>query len=702
MISLQTNVASLVAQQNLNVDQAFQTQTITQLTSGYRINSSGDDAAGLAVANGDRDQVAQLTQGVANGTDAVAQLQIMDGGMSNISQILDRLQTLATESASGAFTGNRTTLNNEFQTDIQELDRQAQSIGLNTGGTFAKDLSIYLGEGSGSQSVSNAVVNVDLSTATVDSTSLGLTNNQAVNANTYDLGSSSATSVSSIISDAANQAQNIANSNSAESAVFTFAGQGFGGNNAVSVTVNLAGVTDTNSLVTAINAAITNQGNESSAADAALKAAGITASIVTDSNGNQKLAFNSRNAFQVTAGDNMANALMGNFNISGQTVNGQTATVATGQSADSTATGTTDLTSGINASTNNIVLTFTNTATSGGIGGTSSNTVTLNQNYTSAAAVAQAIQSQIDNSANLKNAGLSVSVVNNKLLISSRDGQIKVEEDDASSGTTLGLPGAASPTGTATATTNGTSYATYVASGVNQLGSAGSATDLDFTSLANTGDSQNITITADDSTGVAHSYTVTLSKANGDTSTAAAVQDINSQLQASGNSTLQQITAVVSNDGGAQKINFISNLSNFSISVASGTGGEGISVPSSTGALDSQNAKVSSTQVGAGGSVDISTQAGAEAAVAAIGNAVQALGSAQAAVGKGENQLNYAINLANSQITNISVAESDIMDANVAQEAANLSKAQVLNQAAVAAMAQANSAPQVVLSLLRG
>jgi hypothetical protein len=107
-------------------------------------------------------------------------------------------------------------------------------------------------------------------------------------------------------------------------------------------------------------------------------------------------------------------------------------------------------------------------------------------------------------------------------------------------------------------------------------------------------------------------------------------------LQASGNSTLQQITAVVSNDGGAQKINFISNLSNFSISVASGTGGEGISVPSSTGALDSQNAKVSSTQVGAGGSVDISTQAGAEAAVAAIGNAVQALGTAQAAVGKGQ------------------------------------------------------------------
>jgi flagellin len=74
---------------------------------------------------------------------------------------------------------------------------------------------------------------------------------------------------------------------------------------------------------------------------------------------------------------------------------------------------------------------------------------------------------------------------------------------------------------------------------------------------------------------------------------------------------------------------------------------------------------------------------------------------AQAAVGIGENQLNYAINLAQSQITNLSAAESQIRDADVAQQAANLSKAQVLQQASIAAMAQANSAPQAVLSLLK-
>ena len=72
MLSIQTNVNSLVAQQNLSVNSNFQSKTIQQLTSGYRINSSGDDAAGLAVSNKFRSDIAELTQGVANGNDAVA------------------------------------------------------------------------------------------------------------------------------------------------------------------------------------------------------------------------------------------------------------------------------------------------------------------------------------------------------------------------------------------------------------------------------------------------------------------------------------------------------------------------------------------------------------------------------------------------------------------------------------------------------
>jgi len=84
MISLMTNMDSLVAQQNLNVNSQFQSNTIDQLTSGYRINSSADDAAGLSVANGYRNQIAELNQGVLNANQGVSQLQIVDVGLTNL------------------------------------------------------------------------------------------------------------------------------------------------------------------------------------------------------------------------------------------------------------------------------------------------------------------------------------------------------------------------------------------------------------------------------------------------------------------------------------------------------------------------------------------------------------------------------------------------------------------------------------------
>jgi flagellin len=173
MISLVTNVDSLEAQQNLNIDNEFLSKTIQQLTSGYRINSSGDDAAGLAIANGYRSSVAELNQGVMNANNGISQLQIIDGGLSNISTILDRLKTLATESASSTFTGSRSTLNQEYSQLLTEITRQASNINLNAGGTFNNLLSVYIG---GATMTSNATISVDLSgsQSAVDATSLGL------------------------------------------------------------------------------------------------------------------------------------------------------------------------------------------------------------------------------------------------------------------------------------------------------------------------------------------------------------------------------------------------------------------------------------------------------------------------------------------------------------------------------------------------
>ncbi len=165
----------MVGEENLGINNNFQTKTIEALTSGYRINNSGDDPAGLAVANQFRDNVAQLTQGVINANSGVSTLQIIDGGLSNISTILDRLQTLATESACTTFSGNRNNINVEYQQLIGEMTQQATNIGLNNGGSYNVINNVYVGGGS---SNANSEVTVDLSGTqnAVDATSLGLAN----------------------------------------------------------------------------------------------------------------------------------------------------------------------------------------------------------------------------------------------------------------------------------------------------------------------------------------------------------------------------------------------------------------------------------------------------------------------------------------------------------------------------------------------
>jgi flagellin len=183
MLTIQTNVAALYGEQNLNVNHMFQQTTIERLTSGYRINSSADDAAGLSIANGLRSERTELSQGIQNANNAVSQLQIVDGGLGNISQILDRLKTLAVQGASSTFTGSAATLANEMSKDVAEINRQASNIGLATGGQNIATLSVYVGGGLGNNGaqIGSATESVDLSGGTVDATGLAITSITSLN-----------------------------------------------------------------------------------------------------------------------------------------------------------------------------------------------------------------------------------------------------------------------------------------------------------------------------------------------------------------------------------------------------------------------------------------------------------------------------------------------------------------------------------------
>jgi flagellin len=123
------NIPSLVAQNQLSITQANLQNTLTQLSSGSRINSGADDAAGLAIANGLQANVTALTQSVANANNGVGALQVADGALGQVTTLLNRAITLGTEASTGTVSANqRTALDAEYQQILAEIN----SIGTNT------------------------------------------------------------------------------------------------------------------------------------------------------------------------------------------------------------------------------------------------------------------------------------------------------------------------------------------------------------------------------------------------------------------------------------------------------------------------------------------------------------------------------------------------------------------------------------------
>ncbi|MCW5960193.1 MAG: hypothetical protein KIS76_08515 [Pyrinomonadaceae bacterium] len=176
--SLINNSSSSIAQSKLAGTSNQLTKTLQRLSSGLRITRSGDDAAGLAIANTFRSDVSVLSQGVRNANDGLSTLQIVDGGLNTISGLLDRAASLASQSASGTFQGNRDTLQAELGKVLSEIDRQAQNIGLGGAagtaeGRFNKAIEVFIGGGASANAAGNAV-SVDLSNSRVDKTGLDL------------------------------------------------------------------------------------------------------------------------------------------------------------------------------------------------------------------------------------------------------------------------------------------------------------------------------------------------------------------------------------------------------------------------------------------------------------------------------------------------------------------------------------------------
>lgn len=124
--TINTNVPSLTAQRNLNATQGSMQTALQRLSSGLRINSARDDAAGLAIAERMNGQVRGMNVAIRNANDAISMAQVAEGGLNEIGNMMQRMRELAVQSANGTnSTGDRDNLNAEFQALDADIDRIA-------------------------------------------------------------------------------------------------------------------------------------------------------------------------------------------------------------------------------------------------------------------------------------------------------------------------------------------------------------------------------------------------------------------------------------------------------------------------------------------------------------------------------------------------------------------------------------------------
>ncbi|HPS54393.1 MAG TPA: flagellin, partial [Sedimentisphaerales bacterium] len=159
MLAIKNNLMSSNAARNLGNSYDSLSKSVERLSSGLRINSSKDDAAGLAVRELMRADIAVLDQGVRNAQDGISMLQTMEGATATIDDCLIRMKQLAEQAATGSYSSTqRTIMNSEFAEMANEIERIAGATAFN-GITMLNNssaVSIQFGDSTDTISVSGA------------------------------------------------------------------------------------------------------------------------------------------------------------------------------------------------------------------------------------------------------------------------------------------------------------------------------------------------------------------------------------------------------------------------------------------------------------------------------------------------------------------------------------------------------------------
>ncbi len=696
---INTNVMSLNAQRNITKSQSSLGQAMERLSSGLRINSAKDDAAGSAIASRLTSQIRGFDQSVRNANDGISLVQTAEGALSEMSNILQRMRELAVQSANGTYTkGNRNSLNAESQQLIKELNRLVDSTnfnGLNLLDGSASEVKLHVG------AEANQTISVNI--GRLDAQNLGVEKTAGVGSFTrIATGTSAAAAVTNLTTlgtgdlmingiaiEGAQAASDTASSHAKDKSAISIAA-------AINAKSDQTGVTAVVGETHLGGAAMT-----ATATSGSIAINGVTITLQTTDN-------TATTRESVVRAINLESERTGVIAIDTGTDEGGVTLVAKDgrnimlentSDLGAAATGL-RLTNGANAATiasGTVTLVSSGgkeIQISSGATGNASDAGFVEGKYSG---TATQVTSNLRDSTNAMTAG---NVFVNGVSV----GPSYATDDTASSA------GKAYSAIAKAAAFNAVADKTGVRAIVNENIAKNTAAQTASAGQTVSGSINGVAITSFLTTGDLSADRQALVAAVNAISDQTGVRAVDTGEQGSANGGGVQLIAkdgrnIIVDFSDSQYAGFQSGAQTFVGEFTLVSDKEIVITRGKDANLDYSGLSVGNYGGGKDGmaiaNVDISTVEGANKAIVAIDNALERVNNVRSDLGAVNNRLEFTINNLMSISQNASASRSRIEDADFAAETAKLSRTQVLMQASQAMLAQANSQPQQVLSLLR-
>jgi len=731
------NIPSLAAEDQLNVTSSALDSTLEELSSGSAINTGSDNAAGLAIANGLQANVSALTQSVSNANDGIGELQLADGALAQVTTLLNRAITLATESGTGTVSNSqRTAIQAEYASILTEINSigtsttyngQAIFQGGSTPNTNAVDSpgsgTLQLNEGL--TAGTTTTVSAGGATFSFTAATTGQVPTNQVNSATTNLTASTALASGSILTVTRATGTTIYTATAATTVGalenVINGGVAISGTPITVTGTDTAGHTGYSAVIASGQLQLTdlNGNNDISAVETGDPNTNqVTSSLGTLTTGT---VLASGDVVTVTRGAGAAVYTANAATTVGNLITAIDTGVGTGFTVTTTGTGAGAVLTGLGAAVvgGHLVVTDSNNsgdlAVAQGTGaelGTFADTAdkTFAAQFINPTGSTSTVQSLINAINSDTVVGAKAAIVNGLLQVTDPfdRGDLDVTTTDSVLGATV--------SGAQTAFQNTTigSSSPNANELVSNAGTSG--TPLTATTTLAAG-----TVTSFTAGGKTFSYTAP----TGGSTIGALISAIDNPLTDPANlqayigtvgSAAGQLVVVDpldNNDLAVGPANANTALGSFSSPVTTASPTTNIFLSDSTAVgsseiavtIGSLNTASITNGTGTNGvnlaSTDLNTQGDAQAALIQIGDAIANIASVRGTLGAVVNRLTAAGNVLNSQVLNLTSAESTITSADIPTVVANLTSESILEQTGISALAQANQQQQLVLKLLQ-